>query len=267
MNVLEQICAQKRAHVEVKKAHMSQDALVRQCVKQSKKQRFKQALLNKKKSGDVALITEVKKASPSKGIIRDDFNPVHIAKIYEAANATCISVLTDAPYFQGSDEDFTAVRAAVTLPLLRKDFMVDEYQIYESCVLGADCVLLIMAALNDGEIKRFSSIARDLGMDILAEIHDENELNRALSFDFDIIGINNRDLRTLKVSLQTSQDLIHLIPQDSLKVSESGISSREDIEMLSNCGFDAFLIGETLMRDDDMDAATRALTSLKTNKT
>jgi len=206
-----------------------------------------------------AIIAEIKKASPSQGVIRKDFDPAAIAETYEANGAACISVLTDEPHFQGRDEYLAEVKAAAKLPVLRKDFMIDAYQIYESRALGADCVLLIMAALSDEQALEFQDTAIRLGMDVLVEIHDEPELRRALNLAPAMIGINNRDLKTLKVDIQTSHQLGKLIPANILKVAESGISTAENILSLQAVGFGAFLIGESMMRQDDIGAALRKL--------
>ncbi len=209
------------------------------------------------RNGPPALIAEVKKASPSKGVIREDFNAAEIAKAYENAGASCISVLTDKPFFQGSYEDLKNVRQSVSLPVLRKDFMLDEYQIYESRALGADCILLIMAALEDAQAKHLYELATELRMDVLVEVHDKEELQRTLKLNPEMIGVNSRNLKTLEVDIQTAHDLAALIPDHILKVAESGIGSNQDIKALQNSGYSAFLVGESLMREEDIEAATR----------
>ena len=206
-----------------------------------------------------AIIAEIKKASPSRGLIREDFDPAEIARIYESNGAACLSVLTDEPYFQGRDEYLQQAGAASKLPLLRKDFMIDPYQIHESRALGADCILLIMAALSDHQASELYEIARTFGMDVLVEVHDEPELRRALDMNAAMIGINNRNLKTLAVDINTSHQLGMLIPAGTLKVAESGISDPETIRLLRSEGFNAFLVGESLMREKDIGAALEKL--------
>lgn len=207
----------------------------------------------------MGLIAEVKKASPSKGLIRADFHPVEIAQAYERAGADCISVLTDKPYFQGSDAYLRRVQESVSCPVLRKDFTIDALQIYEARVIGADAVLLIAAILNDDQLREFMQLARDLGMDALVEVHDRRELERALTAGADFIGINNRDLRTFETSLEVSAKLLADIPDSVTKVSESGISKKEEIDWLYEAGADAVLVGEHFMRQPDVGAAVEAL--------
>ncbi len=256
MSVLSDICNRKREHVEAQKAKTPLDALKSRIDDQEKPRGFRQALKN---SSAPAIIAEVKKASPSKGIIRENFDPAEIGKIYEAHGAACVSVLTDEPYFQGSDAYFTAVKNVSTIPLLRKDFMVDPYQIFESRALGADCILLIMAALRDDEAITLFDLSKSLGMDVLIEVHDQEELERAYALKPDLLGINNRNLNTLEVDVQTSFDLFKHMPQDTLKVTESGISDAQTIQKLQNHGFDAFLVGESLMSEADIGHALQTL--------
>jgi indole-3-glycerol phosphate synthase len=254
-NVLEKICADKRVHVDAKMRQRPLNDLKVLLENQDTPRGFINALAQK----SPALITEVKKASPSKGTIRQDFDPVQIARAYQDAGAACLSVLTDEPYFQGHDDYFTAIRKAISLPMLRKDFMIDEYQIYESRVLGADCILLIMACLSDNQAAEYYELATSLGMDSLFEVHDEAEMNRALLLKPKMLGVNNRNLKTLDVDLQTGLNLAQKIPDDVLKVAESGIYAPEHIRDFQNAGYSAFLIGESLMRQDDIRQAVREL--------
>lgn len=256
MSVLEEICKRKAEHVAAKRTENPQVLLESLIAKAEKPRGFIKALKNHKAP---AIIAEIKKASPSQGVIREDFDPATIAKIYELNGAACISVLTDEPYFHGHDDYLAEVKKASTLPVLRKDFMIDPYQIYESRALGADCILLIMAALSDEQASEMHDMALDLGMDVLVEAHDEPELLRALQFNPAMIGINNRNLKTLHVDIQTSHQLGALIPAGTLKVAESGISDAATIQKLQADGFDAFLIGESLIRQQDIGAALQKL--------
>lgn len=218
---------------------------------------FHAALRNRKRP--MGLIAEVKKASPSKGLIRPDFHPVEIAKAYETAGADCLSVLTDAPHFQGANEYLSAVRETVALPLLRKDFTIDPLQIYEARAIGADAVLLIAAILTKDELKRFMALAADLGLDTLLEVHDRAELETALELDAPLIGINNRNLHTFVTDVKVTEELVRLIPEGKTIVSESGISRPEEIEYLRSVGADAVLVGEHFMRQNDIGAAVNEL--------
>jgi len=259
MNLLEKICADKRKHVAAMKAERPLAALAQSAKRAEPPRGFAARLEEVADGGKFALICEMKRASPSGGLIRSDFDPARIARDYEAGGAACLSVLTDAPYFQGRAEDLTAAHSACGLPVLRKDFMIDPYQIVESRALGADCVLLILAALDDAEAKTLEAAAMDHGMDVLIETHDAGEVARALRFRSRLIGINNRNLNNLKTDLATTEQLARDIPDDRILVSESGIRTAADLARLSDAGADAFLVGESLLREPDLAAATRAL--------
>ncbi len=259
MSVLKQICLDKMDYVE-RNQHLIPEIIFQERLKVQEAPRgFCAAIEAKKKKKEPALIAEIKKASPSKGIIRADFDPQRIARIYEKSGATCLSVLTDQPYFKGKDEDFEAARAVVSLPAIRKDFMLTPYQITESRALGADCILLIMAALDDTAARELSLRATDLGMDILYEVHDRAELDRAMNLFPRMIGVNSRSLKTLEVNLATAFELVLEIPPSIIRVAESGIGGHEDLKALHKAGFDAFLVGESLMREYDIGKAVENL--------
>lgn len=258
-DVLARICADKRAEIERRKRARPLDGVIAAASRVGAPRGFKAALERKAASGAPALIAEIKKASPSRGLIRADFDPPSLARAYAAGGAACLSVLTDEPYFQGRDDFLTAARDAVTLPALRKDFMLDLYQVHEARALGADCILLIMAALDDATARALSDAAQALGMDVLAEIHDDDELDRALALPGTLLGVNNRNLKTLDVSLATFERLARKAPRDRFLVAESGIRDAGDIARLQASGARAFLVGESLMVQADVAAATRQL--------
>jgi indole-3-glycerol phosphate synthase len=259
MTVLAQICKDKMEYVQ-RMEHLIPDIVLMERIKdQSYPRGFIKSIQQKKDKKSPALICEIKKASPSRGIIRADFDPPRIAKDYVSAGANCISVLTDQPYFKGQDEDLEAVHDAVNIPLLRKDFMLTPYQIYESRAMGADCILIIMAAVDDDTAYHMYRLAEDLGMDALIEIHDQDELDRALKLSPKMIGVNARNLKTLEVDINTSLDLVQAIPAHIIRVAESGISSPEQLDMLFKAGFDAFLIGEAFMQSNDIPAEVKKL--------
>ena len=258
-NVLDKICDEKRVEIAARRAQRSlADVEAAAQNNTSAPRGFRNTLANRAASG-YGLITEIKKASPSKGVIRADFDPPALAAAYANGGAACLSVLTQGPYFQGCDEDLVAARAAVDIPVLRKDFMLDAFQVFEARELGADCILLIMAALDDTTATDLETIAIDLDMDVLVEVHNEGELDRASRLQSLLIGVNNRDLTTLSVDLATTETLVSLMPQDTLVVSESGLSTPADLARMAAVGVRCFLVGEALMRQADVAAATVAL--------
>ena len=261
-DVLAEICAEKRAYISHAKAARSQAQLLADISQAPPARKFAAALEGHLGEGRYGLIAEIKKASPSAGMIRDDFEPRALARAYAAGGASCLSVLTDAPYFQGSDEDLKAARESVGLPVLRKDFILDPYQVLESRLIGADCILLIMAVLSDAEAAELAAAAGELGLDVLAEIHDATELDRALRLPVRLIGINNRNLKTLETDLRTAETLAPEVPGDRIVVAESGIRRTTDLDRLAAAGARCFLVGESLMREPDVAAATRRLLGL-----
>ena len=259
MNKLEEICATKREEVAARKAATTTAALEAAAAAQTAPRGFEAALRARAASG-YALIAEIKKASPSKGLIRADFRPADHAAAYQAGGAACLSVLTDAPYFQGHEDYLIAARAACDLPVLRKDFMVDPWQCLEARAIGADAILIIVAALEDSMMAEIEVAAREQAMDVLVEVHDEAEMERAARvLQSRLIGVNNRDLKTFTTSLATTERLAPLAPEGTLLVGESGINSRGDCDRLAAAGVRTFLVGESLMRADDIASATRAL--------
>jgi indole-3-glycerol phosphate synthase len=259
-DVLTEICAVKRRAVEARKAKQPLSAVEAAARAAAPVRGFAAALTTKAAHG-YALIAEVKKASPSAGLIRADFDPANIATAYERGGAACLSVLTEEDHFQGSDAYLQTARAATRLPVLRKDFMLDPYQVIEARAIGADCILLIMAMLSDTQARDLEDAALDVGLDVLIEVHDEAELERALSLRSPLIGVNNRNLKTLKVDLGTTERLARLLPADRVLVCESGLKTNADLRRMAAAGTRRFLVGESLMREADIEAATRRLLS------
>jgi indole-3-glycerol phosphate synthase len=258
MDKLAEICATKREEVAARKALATLNDLDRRAAAASPPRGFR-AALEAKAAGGFGLIAEIKKASPSKGLIRADFRPAEHALAYQQGGAACLSVLTDAPYFQGHEDYLMDARAACELPVLRKDFTVDPWQAAEARAIGADAILIIVVALGDTEMAEIEAAALERGMDVLVEVHNEAELERAARLRSRLIGVNNRDLRTFRTDLATSERLAPLAPAGALLVGESGINRHEDLERLASSGVRCFLVGESLMRQADVEAATRAL--------
>lgn len=259
-DVLARICARTRVDVEQRSQIMSLKEITTRAREVSTPTRgFGQALQHLTADRQVGLIAEIKKASPSAGILRPEYDPVGIARAYQAAGATCLSVLTEGSCFHGKTDDIRLVREACSLPILRKDFILDPWQVHESRLIGADCILLIMAALSESQASELIAIARGLDMDVLVEVHDEDELTRALALDTFMIGINNRNLKTLKTDIQTTIDLAPMVPPDRLVISESGIRSQSDLMRVGDIGASAVLVGESLLRQDDPGAAAGKL--------
>jgi indole-3-glycerol phosphate synthase len=262
-DTLDRIVADKKAHVAARRQARPLGEVEAAAKVADAPRGFARALKSAIATGRYGLIAEIKKASPSKGLIRPDFDPPALARAYARGGAACLSVLTDEPYFQGRDEFLVQARRAVSLPALRKDFMIDPYQVAEARALGADCILLIMACLDDALARELARLAHAWGMDVLVEVHDEAELERALAVEGDLIGVNNRNLKTLEVDLATTEQLAPKVPKDRVLVAESGLGTPADLLRMAKVGALAFLIGESFMRQPDVEAAVRTLLARK----
>ncbi|WP_105102937.1 indole-3-glycerol phosphate synthase TrpC [Microbulbifer pacificus] len=249
--ILKTIVQRKWEEIAERKQRVSQDEMQQRALQQPSCRGFVRAIESKIAAGEAAVIAEIKKASPSKGVIREDFIPAEIATSYEKGGAACLSVLTDVDYFQGCDEYLQQARNAVRLPVIRKDFIVDPYQVYEARAIGADCILLIAACLDDTQLAGLNDLALELGLDVLVEVHDRAELERALKLPNRLIGINNRNLHTFEVQLETTFKLLELIPDDRIVVTESGIHTTDDVAAMRGHNVDAFLVGEAFMREPE----------------
>lgn len=258
-DILKRIIEHKQAEVAERRGRMPLAEIRARAADAPPPRGFVDALFSRLEAEQPAVIAEVKRASPSKGVIREDFDPADIAVRYAAGGAACLSVLTDEKFFGGGDHCLVAAREAVSLPVLRKDFIVDPWQVYESRAIGADCILLIVAALEDGPMAEFADLAADLGMDVLVEVHDREELDRSLVVDSPLIGINNRDLHTFHTTLNTTIDLLGSVPGGREVVTESGIHGRDDVRWMRENGVHCFLVGEAFMREEDPGAALRQL--------
>ncbi len=260
-DILVKILNRKREEIAERGQHVSLEKLKQQIDVSSKPRGFADAMAKSVAAGQPAVIAEIKKASPSKGVMRPDFHPAEIARSYAKAGATCLSVLTDIDFFQGHDNYLIDARNACDLPVIRKDFIIDPYQVYEARVIGADCILLIVAALDDATLRELSDLAHQLGMDVLVEVHDEAELQRALQIPNKLVGINNRNLRTFETSLDTTLSMLDKIPDDRLVVTESGIHTPEHVRLMRDHNVHAFLVGEAFMVAEDPGERLKALFS------
>ena len=258
-DILNTILARKAEEIQQRSRVRPLEDMRARAMQQPPTRGFVDAIRRKHAAGEAAVIAEVKKASPSKGLIRKDFNPAQIARSYEAGGAACLSVLTDVDFFQGSNLYLGQAREACSLPVLRKDFTIDPYQVYEARVIGADAILLIVAALEDGQMVEMANLAMELGMDVLVEVHDIDELERALQTDCELIGVNNRNLRTFEVSLDTTLALKDAVPRDRTPVTESGIATQADVTKMREAGVQTFLVGESFMREAEPGAALQRL--------
>ncbi|HHH38716.1 MAG TPA: indole-3-glycerol phosphate synthase TrpC [Sedimenticola sp.] len=250
-DILRKIVSRKREEILARSRACPLDSLKARLPAVDPARGFADAIAAQIATGGAAVIAEIKRASPSKGVIRADFRPTDIARSYQAGGATCLSVLTDVDFFQGDDAYLQQARAACTLPVIRKDFIIDPYQVYEARAIGADCILLIVACLEPGRLRELNDLAHELGMDVLIEVHDRKELEQALAVDNRLIGINNRNLRTFEVSLETTLKLLPQIQGDRIPVTESGIHAPADVALMRRHGVDAFLVGEAFMRAED----------------
>lgn len=260
-DILKKIIARKKIEIEECRNNTSLDDMIAKSKYGLPTRGFYEALNNKSKRKESAVIAEIKKASPSRGVLRKDFNPIDIAKSYESGGATCLSILTDKDFFKGDNQYLIDAREAVNIPVLRKDFIIDPYQVYEARAINADCILLIASCLNDIQLKNLSNLAIELSMDVLVEVHDLDELKRALKLNLPMVGINNRNLRTFEVSLQTTIDLLKEINDNSLVITESGILTKQDVELMRVNEIYGYLVGEAFMRQDNPGMALQEIFS------